>query len=68
MGSNRPNATVLEHQSSLSLSLWEFSAPGYQRAATNLELHNCMPYFGFLSKQRMIKGAFRLLFSLCLKP
>ena len=34
---------------SLSLSLWEFSAPGYQRAATNLELHNFIPYFVFLS-------------------
>ena len=42
---------------SVSLSLsGEFSVPGYQRAATNLELHNFIPYFGFLSKQKMPKG------------
>ena len=28
----------------------------YQRAATNLELHNFIPYFGFLSKQKTDKG------------
>ena len=38
------------------------SLSGYQRTATNLELHNFIPYFGFLSKEKMNKGC--LLFAL----
>ena len=50
-----------------SYFLGEFSAPGYQRAATNLELHSSVPYFDFCQRKRWIKGAFRLFFNLCLK-
>ena len=47
------NPWKIKFSSSSSSSL---SAPGYQRAATELELHNFVPYFGLLSKKKMDKG------------
>ena len=47
-------SAFLVHSFSL-FSLCEFSAPGYQRAGTNLELQNFVPYFGCLSKEKLDK-------------